>query len=98
MVCMFITYTRHRVKDYDQWRAAFEENAPMLTESGITDWSIVQINGDPTDIAVIVRAPSEKEWNDFLALDRKKMEESGVDSREKGGLIGDPEWWTGEAV
>ncbi len=95
---MFLTYTRHRVKDYAQWRRAFDENSPMLTQSGITDWNIVQINGDPTDVAVIVRCQSQKEWDAFLALDKANMEKTGVDPREKGGLVGAVEWWMGEVV
>jgi len=95
---MFLTYTRHNVKDYATWRSAFDENTPLLTQAGITDWKIVQINGTPTDIAVIVMCPSKKEWEAFLALDKAKMEKSGIDPREKGGLIGMPEWWAGEVL
>lgn len=27
---MYLTYVRHRVKDYAQWRKAFDHNARML--------------------------------------------------------------------
>ncbi len=95
---MFLTSTRHRVKDYAQWRKAFDENAPMLTQSGITQWWIVQVDNDPTDIAVIVLCPSKKEWEAFLALDAANMKKTGIDPREKGGLVGQPEWWAGEVI
>ncbi len=94
---MLFTYTRHRVKDYDQWKKAFDENSPMLAQNGIT-WQIVQINDDPTDVAVLCQCPSEKEWNAFLAADEAKRQASGIDPRVKGGLVGQPEWWLGEIM
>jgi hypothetical protein len=93
---MYIIYTRHKVRDYDTWKKAFDENSPMLEEAGVTDWSIVKVNNDPTDVAIIVRSPSKKEWETFLRLDEEKMKRTGADPREKGGLIGEPEWWVGE--
>lgn len=95
---MYVIYTRHKIKSYAQWRKAFDENSPMLAQCGINDWWIVPVNGDDTDIAVIVHSPSKKEWDAFLAMDQQKMKQSGVDPREKGGLIGQPEWWVGQTV
>ncbi len=95
---MFLTYTRHKVKDYAQWRKAFDGNAHLLRESGITDWEIVQVNGDPTDIAVIVHCPSKDNWDAFVAADQAQWKRTGLDPREKGGLIGNPEWWAGEVM
>jgi hypothetical protein len=94
---VFVAYTRHRVEDYDRWKKAFDENSPMLAESGVA-WEIVRVNGDPTDVVVLCRCPSEKEWNAFLAADKASMERTDSDPREKGGLVGVPEWWTGETA
>ncbi len=94
---MYLTYTRHRVKDYATWRKAFDENSPALAKQGI-EWWIAQINGDPTDVAVICRCPAKKNWDAFIEADIAKFNQTGVDPREKGGLIGDPEWWAGEEV
>ncbi len=93
---MYMTYTRHRVKNYDQWRKAFDDNTHMLTESGITKWWVVQINGDPTDVAVIVQCPAKKNWDDFIAAHTFAGQDEMRKAREKGGVIGDPEWWAGE--
>ncbi len=95
---MYLTYTRHKVKDYATWRKAFDENTAMLTQSGITDWWVVQINGNPTDVAVIVRCQSKEQWDGFVAADREKIKKTGIDPRAKGGLVGQPEWWGGEVM
>lgn len=95
---MYLTTTRHRVKSYKQWKEAFDVNSPMLVENGIKEWKIVQIHGDPTDVAVICFCPSKKEWDAFVAADQEKFRRTGVDPRIKGGLVGDPEWWAGEVV
>ncbi len=95
---MYIVYTRHKVKDYEQWRKAFDTNATLLKECGITDWWVTQVNGVSTDVAVLVHAPSKRHWDNFVKADMEKMKRTGMDPRETGGLIGDPEWWTGEAM
>ena len=94
---MLFTYPRHRVEEYARWKKAFDEHSPLLAENGIT-WQIVQINGDPTDVAVLCQCPGRKEWEAFLAADEAKRTQTGIDSRVKGGLVGQPEWWMGEVM
>ena len=94
---MYLTYTRHTVKDYAVWRAAFDANAPMLAAQGIR-WEVVQVNGVPTDVAVLCRCPDKQAWDAFVAADTEKFKQTGVDPREKAGLVGRPEWWAGEVM
>lgn len=95
---MYLTCTRHRVKDYAVWRKAFDDNTHLLQESGITDWKVVQVNGDPADVSVIVFCPSKKHWDAFVEADQAQWKRTGIDPREKGGLVGDPQWWAGEVA
>ena len=95
---MYLIYTRHRVKDYDVWKKAFDDNTHLFSENGITEWHVVQVNGDPTDVAIIVYAPSKEHWEHFIQADEKKREQTGMDPRVTGGLVGNPEWWTGEVL
>lgn len=65
---MYLTCVRHRVKDYDVWRKAFDHNAAMLFEKcAVLSTSIVQVDGDPHGIAIINTWPSKKHWDDFGA-------------------------------
>ncbi|MDD5055097.1 MAG: hypothetical protein PHZ00_02400 [Candidatus Peribacteraceae bacterium] len=95
---MYLTSTRHRVKDYAVWRTAFDDNVHLLTESGITEWWVVQVDGDPTDVAVIVLCPLKDHWDKFVAADTEKRKQTGTDPREQAGLIGDVQWWAGEVM
>lgn len=94
---MHIVYTRHKVKDYAMWRKTFDDNSPMLTENAIT-WEIVQVNGDPTDVAIICRCADKAAWEAFVAKDQAKYDVTGENPWEKGGLLGPPEWWAGDTV
>ncbi len=94
---MYLTYTRHQIKDYATWKAAFDDNASMLTDNGIT-WETVRVNGDPTDVVILCRCPDEAAWKAFMAAGEAKMKLTGENPAEKGGVVGDIEWWGGEAV
>jgi heme-degrading monooxygenase HmoA len=93
---VYLTYTRHRIRDYDVWRKAFDDNTRLLKENGIHEWFVTQVNDDPTDIAVLVRYADKAAWDSFVAADQEQMKRTGIDPREKGGVVGDVEWWTGE--
>ncbi len=95
---MYLTHVRHTVKDYDSWRKAFDENAPMLEKAGALSTTIVQIGGNPNDIAVINTWPSSKHWDDFIAMHGKDTNTTLEDSKKKGGLIGEPQWYGGEVM
>ncbi|HLD07987.1 MAG TPA: hypothetical protein VJB60_02895 [Candidatus Peribacterales bacterium] len=95
---MYLTYTRHRVQDYEHWRKAFDANVPMLENAGVIGTWVVQINDDPTDIAVINTWPGKENWDNFIASHKFKNKDEMVQAQEKAGVIGEPEWWVGEVV
>ena len=95
---MYFTYTRHTVKEYDVWRKAFDDNAEMLKANGVVSTTIVQVNDNPRDIAVLNTWPAKKNWEDFIAAHAFKSTEDAVKAREKAGVIGQPEWYGGEVV
>ena len=96
---MYLTHVRHRVKDYATWRKAFDHNANMLFQKyNSLSTLIVQVNGDPTDIVIINTWPSKKHWEDFIAAHKFQSKDNMVKAREKGGVIGEPEWFGGEVI
>jgi hypothetical protein len=94
---MYVTYTRHRVKDHNAWKKAFDDNASMLADNGIA-WEIVTVEGDPTDVVILCRCPDKAAWEAFMKAGEEKMQRSGENPAEKGGVVGDIEWWGGEVV
>lgn len=96
---MYLTYVCHRVKDYTQWRKAFDHNASMLfAKYGCLSTSIVQVNGDPHDIAIINTWPSKKHWDDFGAAHELPEYKGKLKTPEDGGVIGKIEFCGGEVV
>jgi hypothetical protein len=94
---MYLTCVRHRVKDYFQWKKAFDHNADMLFEKfGALSTQIVKVNGDPTDIAVINTWPDKKNWDDFGASHDLPEYKGKLKTKEDGGVIGEPEFWGGD--
>ena len=94
---MYLTYTRHRVKDYDTWRRVFDDNTGLLTDNGIK-WVTVQVNGDPTDVAILCYCPAKESWDAFVAGNQAKWKSKGMNPQVEAGVIGQPEFWAGEIV
>ena len=95
---MFLTYVRHRVKDYAIWRKAFDANAPMLEKNGVLGTWIVQKQDDPNDVMVINTWPGAKNWDDFIASHKFTGATDIKKHQEKGGVIGEPEFVSGNVV
>ena len=93
---MYLTYVRHRVKDFAHWRSVFDEHTPILKEAGAIDTRIVQVDGDPHDIVVITTWPSSKNWETFIALHGFTGISDIKAAQDKAGIIGTPEFLGGE--
>lgn len=95
---MYLTYVRHRVQDYDRWRKGFDQNAAlMFGKFGVLSTTIVKVNGDPTDIAIINTWPSKKHWDDFGAAHESPEYKGKAATPESAGVIGEVEFCGGEA-
>lgn len=95
---MYLTHTRHRIKDYALWRAAFDANVPMLEKAGVLGTWIIQVNDDPLDIVVLNTWPDRRNWDDFIAMHKFTSPDDAKKAREKGGVVGDPIFWGGEVM
>lgn len=83
---------RHTVKDYGQWKRAYEEFAPVRKKSGVTAASVHRDANDPNTIIVIHRFDNLNAATAFADSQelRSAMAEAGVTSP--------PEIWFGEDV
>lgn len=94
---MYLTCVRHRVKDYAVWRKAFDHNADMLFKKfGCINTTIVKVNGDPLDIAILNTWPAKKNWDDFGAAHELPEYKGKLKTKEDGGVVGEPEFWGGQ--
>lgn len=94
---MYLTHVRHRVKDFDTWKKAFDHNANLMFKKfSCIDTYIVKVNGDDTDIVIINTWPNKKNWDDFGAAHELPEFKGKAMTPEDGGVIGDVEWYGGE--
>ncbi|MBP9773700.1 MAG: hypothetical protein KBD00_03650 [Candidatus Peribacteraceae bacterium] len=94
---MYLTCTRHIVKDYTTWRTAFDANVPMLEEAGVLSTTIVQVADNPSDIVVLNTWPAKDSWDMFMAAHKMSMDEM-IKRREEAGVVGQPEFFMGRVV
>ena len=96
---MYLTYVRHKIKDYVQWKKAFDHNANLLFKKhGMINTFVVRANDDPTDIIIINTWPSKQHWDDFGAEHEKPENKGKFKTPEDGGVVGEVEFVGGSVV
>ena len=95
---MYLTYVRHRLKEYDVWKKAFDANAHMLKANGVLSTRIVRKFDDPNVVIVINTWPAKENWDAFIAAHNFKTPEDARKQQQAAGVIGMPEFVDGEVV
>jgi quinol monooxygenase YgiN len=72
---------RHRVADYDAWRAVYDDAGAMQREAGVTDAAVYRDADDPNVVLILHRFGSREQAEAFMANDDAKaaMAAAGVD-------------------
>jgi quinol monooxygenase YgiN len=72
---------RHRVADYDAWRAVYDTAAEMQRNAGVTEAAVYRDEDDPNTVLVLHRFGSRAEAESFMgdADAKAAMEAAGVD-------------------
>ena len=86
---MTTLFVRHRVSDYPQWRAAYDDFGPKRRELGVQAASVFQAADDPRDLTVT---------HDFASLEAARSFASSPELREAmhaAGVEGAPSIWFG---
>ena len=75
-----VALIRHRVADYDAWKAVYDEFAPTQAEHGVRAHQVLRSTDDPNDIIVIHTFDSPSEAQAFFAMPELKraMSQAGV--------------------
>lgn len=88
---MAITATvRHQVRDYDQWRPAFDGHRSVREQHGCTEEAVYRGADDPNSICIVMQFPSRDAVLGFLSDPSLKttMDSAGVVS-EPVAVLGD---------
>jgi quinol monooxygenase YgiN len=95
-----ISIVRHRVADFDAWRKAYDEFAPIQAEHGVHGHQVLRSVENPNDVIVTHTFASREAANAFFAMPELKeaMSKAGVnadsveisyfDEVESGTLVG----------
>ena len=85
-------FIRHRVKDFDVWKAVFEADVEMQLKAGFHLRRILRDVDDPATVSVFFEVDDLAEARAFTQA------ESARDHAQAAGVIGMPEgWWMEEA-
>jgi len=81
---MYLTMWTH-VRDYDDWKTAFDAGEPLRTSHGCTGHEIYRSDDDPNQLTVFLEFPSRESGDAFLAdpLLKEKMAEAGVEGEPR---------------
>ena len=75
-----IALVRHRVADYDAWKAEYDRFAPTQAEHGVRAHQVLRSTDDPNDIIVTHAFDTPSEAQAFFAMPELKqaMSQAGV--------------------
>ena len=84
---MSSVFIRHRVADFDTWKAAFDEHGSVRRDHGLVDTSLLRDEDDANMVTIVLSTDDTARAREFLASDnlRETMDGAGVTSQ--------PELW-----
>jgi quinol monooxygenase YgiN len=92
VIIMATMFVRHKVHNYENWKRAYDEFAPVRKERGVTRASIHHDPNDPNTIIVTHQFTNMKAATDFVNSEELKS------VMEKAGVSTTPEFWFGEDI
>jgi hypothetical protein len=77
---MGMLIVRHKVKDYDKWRPAFDGHAGPQKAAGLSNPRVFRSTDDKNEIVVVFDTKDTKSAKEFVASSglKERMRESGV--------------------
>jgi heme-degrading monooxygenase HmoA len=75
---------QHTVRDYDAWKAVFDEHKAVRTRHGATGHLLFRGADDPNEVTVVNHFPSREQAEAFAA------DPSLKEAMERGGVVSEP--------
>ena len=71
---------RHKVKDFENWKAGYDAHQPKRAEAGLTEKYLLRGSDDPNEVVALFEAQDLSRAKAFAtsAELREKMQEVGV--------------------
>jgi hypothetical protein len=84
---MTTVFVRHRVADYDAWKAAFDEHGSVRREYGLVDNGLLRDEDDANMVTIQLDTDDSGRAREFLASDSLR------EAMEGAGVVSEPEVW-----
>ena len=80
---MSTLFVRHRVADFDVWKAAFDEHGTVRRDYGLADTGVLRDEDDANMVTILLSTDDTARAREFLASDslRETMQGAGVESQ-----------------
>jgi hypothetical protein len=78
---------RHRVADFDAWKAAFDDHGSVRRDHGLTDTSLLRDEDDANMVTIVMSTDDTARAREFLGSDNLKETMDGA------GVVSQPEVW-----
>ena len=84
-------FIRHRVADFDVWKAAFDEHGTVRRDHGLVDAGLLRDEDDDAMVTILLTADDTARAREFLASDslREAMDGAGVASQPEVWIAND---------
>ena len=80
-------FIRHRVADFDAWKAAFDEHGAARREHGLVDTGLLRDEGDDNMVTVLLSTDDTGRAREFFESDSLRQAMDGA------GVVSQPEMW-----
>jgi hypothetical protein len=84
---MSSVFIRHRVADFDTWKAAFDEHGAARRDHGLVDAGLLRDDDDANMVTILLSTQDTARARDFLASDTLREAMDGA------GVVSQPELW-----
>lgn len=81
---MISIIVQHEVRDYDSWRAVFDDHETVRRQHGATGHDLYRSLDNPNDVTIVNHFPSREQADAFAA------DPSLREAMERGGVISEP--------
>ena len=80
-------FIRHRVEDFDVWKAAFDEHGSVRRDHGLVDNSLLRDEDDANMVTILMSTDDPARAREFFASDDLRETMQGA------GVVSQPEMW-----
>jgi hypothetical protein len=80
-------FIRHRVTDFDDWKATFDEHGTARRDHGLVDTGLLRDQDDTNMVTIVLSTDDAAGAREFLASDSLR------EAMERAGVVSQPEMW-----